>query len=627
MEQRTGERGSSDPHFLLRESQRPIPAIEGDSDSSLWPSSDEDLVGYSASSKDDTPGLFPSFDVRHRSDHELEESRRDDASQRPITPSPPFERYCADTYAILEGRHNSVLIPSEEQRGINSYAASTSLEDAIVAYFVAQNLETPGFSHSVACDPTQVAPTPYTERQGAEPSYSTSTTSSDSLNEETGQTIRVRRFGPLLTIDHKSLIDLAMDVRNSMLTEHEECSSCRVIDRQNGSFNLVYILQFDDGLKYVIRLPTLGWGKRWTSTAKTAFESQVLTMHLIRRMTKIPLPEVYAFDATQRNSLKTPYMVISFISGVTVETLWNDETNPALLELRRSRILGTTAMAMAQLQNLKFSRIGSLQSNNRLDDMSISIGPCYDWDMPSRHSEMDGKNLNLREFGPFRTTIDYLSYVHDIQERDPHPVAVGCRKLLTRMIEILPLSVDDGFDVGNDETFVLTAPEFDSQNFMVDEHGNLTGIIDWDHVQTMPRCLGYCSYPEWITLDCDPSRYNDSRSRTENLPVQLQRYRQQYAAEMTRQLRGQGDARFAKKSHIFGAVKVAASRNVCQVPVMAKLLDRALAREKYVNKFHLMGGIGEGDSKVSEAKVMDTVRALFEVQPVEMMEVAKAEIE
>ena len=73
------------------------------------------------------------------------------------------------------------------------------------------------------------------------------------------------------------------------------------------------------------------------------------------------------------------------------------------------------------------------------------------------------------------------------------------------MTAILPLSVES-LDVCQDETFVLTTPDFDSQNIMIDARGNLTGIIDWDHVQTMPRCLGYCRCPEWITRDCDPVR-------------------------------------------------------------------------------------------------------------------------
>ena len=38
--------------------------------------------------------------------------------------------------------------------------------------------------------------------------------------------------------------------------------------------------------------------------------------------------------------------------------------------------------------------------------------------------------------------------------------------------------------------FVLSPPDFDSQNILVDDQGNVTGIIDWDLVQTLPSCVG-----------------------------------------------------------------------------------------------------------------------------------------
>ena len=656
------EKGPSGPHLLILESRYPSPATETDANSLLWPSSDEYLADDSASSADDTPGVNPLFEVKRGSPHRLEKVNSDDESPKSTNPSPCSEHSAEDASCCLDRKPSSSLVPYRQQHETKSYTASPdkpaqesgqayayhiqhsalsspiSLEESIIAYFAAHNLETSGFSRPASLKPTKVPLSLHPQRHGPEPSYSApekrpsyiltsvpgkhdqgSTCSaperspSSLLDGVTREELQRRRFGPLWTMNHCSLIRLAMDVRNSKLTDQEDTVSCRVIDQLNGSFNMVYILQFDDGLKYVIRLPALGWGNRWTPAAKKAFDSQVLTMHLIRRMTAIPLPDILAFDATQGNPLKTPYMVISFISGSTVEALWCDETGPTPLEERRSRILSTPAMAMAQLQSLKFDWIGSLQLNDDPEDISLGIGPCYEWNLPSRHAELQGQDPDIKEFGPFRTTTEYLNNLHDSQERDPHPVAVGCRELLTRMIASLPLSVENTHDGGNDETFVLTAPDFDSQNFMVDEQGNLTGIIDWDHVQTMPLFLGYCRYPEWITRDGDPLFYSYPSNAMEGSPEQLRQYRQYYATEMVRLLHNDDEARFAKKSHIFGAVWNAASRYDCQVSLLAKLLDRALARDGYLNKFALMEDIGEGDWVVSEAKLMDRFQALFQV--------------
>ena len=39
---------------------------------------------------------------------------------------------------------------------------------------------------------------------------------------------------------------------------------------------------------------------------------------------------------------------------------------------------------------------------------------------------------------------------------------------------------------------------------MVDEQGNVTGLIDWNLTQTMPRCVRYARYHGWTTRDWDP---------------------------------------------------------------------------------------------------------------------------
>ncbi|KAL2012730.1 hypothetical protein VTN00DRAFT_255 [Thermoascus crustaceus] len=79
------------------------------------------------------------------------------------------------------------------------------------------------------------------------------------------------------------------------------------------------------------------------------------------------------------------------------------------------------------------------------------------------------------------------------------------------------------------ETFVLALPDFDSQNIMIDERGNLTGIIDWDNVQTAPRFLGHSSFPGWITRDWDPVIYYYPENKEREIsPEELRRYRQRY---------------------------------------------------------------------------------------------------
>ncbi|KAF2868548.1 hypothetical protein BDV95DRAFT_609474 [Massariosphaeria phaeospora] len=43
-------------------------------------------------------------------------------------------------------------------------------------------------------------------------------------------------------------------------------------------------------------------------------------------------------------------------------------------------------------------------------------------------------------------------------------------------------------DLDKSESFVLRHPDLDLQNNLVDDEGNVTGIIDWDGCTTVPRC-------------------------------------------------------------------------------------------------------------------------------------------
>jgi hypothetical protein len=120
-------------------------------------------------------------------------------------------------------------------------------------------------------------------------------------------------------------------------------------------------------------------------------------MRFIKDETTIPLPEVYAFDTTSENEIRVPYIVMSFIDGFTVNSLWFDNTGPTPLEERRLRILDTIAEAMSQLQKFQFDKIGSLQFNNGTDN--IEIGPCYMWDEGHFDDEDWGENSRLSHSG------------------------------------------------------------------------------------------------------------------------------------------------------------------------------------------------------------------------------------
>ncbi|MCJ1242610.1 hypothetical protein MMC14_010619 [Varicellaria rhodocarpa] len=126
------------------------------------------------------------------------------------------------------------------------------------------------------------------------------------------------------------------------------------------------------------------------------------------------------------------------------------------------------------------------------------------------------------------------------------------------------------------ETFVLCHPDFNSQNILIDEKGNLTGLIDWDDVQTYPRFLGYCRYPSFLTPDWDPLMYGYPGCPRYLSPEELVRYRQIYSDKMIQMLDREGNAIFAEKSHLYEAVWIASCDRMNRMEIMKKIIKQAV---------------------------------------------------
>ncbi len=110
----------------------------------------------------------------------------------------------------------------------------------------------------------------------------------------------------------------------------------------------------------------------------------------------------------------------------------------------------------------------------------------------------------------------------------------------------------------------------------MDDEGNLTGIIDWDNVQTCPRCLGYAAYPGWISRDWDPLMYGwPMLPDSENSPDELERYRKHYNEAMGEAMGKSGDWEFTEKSHVWEAVWIAATNSMNQLDICRKFIEQA----------------------------------------------------
>lgn len=80
------------------------------------------------------------------------------------------------------------------------------------------------------------------------------------------------------------------------------------------------------------------------------------------------------------------------------------------------------------------------------------------------------------------------------------------------------------------QQFVLTHPDFDVQNLLVEDDGTLCGIIDWDGVAAVPHAIGCLSLPLWLTEDAGHDDcFGANEGKPYHTPEELQIYRAIYA--------------------------------------------------------------------------------------------------
>ncbi|KAE9965979.1 hypothetical protein BLS_007282 [Venturia inaequalis] len=370
-------------------------------------------------------------------------------------------------------------------------------------------------------------------------------------------------WGDVRDIDDQVLIDLA--VKHLGATHGSICS---VLERLEGSYNCAYVMQFSEGAKFVIRVPAAGRPGRWTQTDADALRSQVLTMAYIRRQTNFPIPDTLFFSTSlDVEGFGYPFIISQYLPGKQVSEVWGTGLDyDADLERRRQKILRSLAQTMSRLQNLSFPASGSLYFQHNLDD-NPKVGPRHMVDetrYPSRtpyyEPSYSDTPSHLRDRLDMWWEHTKINVNYELSPFSPEAMeANGKYEILQMAIDSLPLP-DSGVLNGQPlESFVLAPPDFDCQNILVDDEGNVTGIIDWDGVHTVPRFAGFAALPLWLTRDFTDARW-EWDGELGNSDWDLARYRQCYAGYMFNAMQGQGDCRFTAKSHLFQLLQFGVER-------------------------------------------------------------------
>ncbi|KAF9000330.1 protein kinase subdomain-containing protein PKL CAK Fmp29 [Cyathus striatus] len=279
-----------------------------------------------------------------------------------------------------------------------------------------------------------------------------------------------------------------------------------------GGFNRTFLITMRDSFQIVARIPYLATTPKYFAVA-----SEVATMDLLRSC-GLPIPKVYGYSPTPDNAMETEYILMDFVQGINLSSLWFD-----LEEQDIKTILCQVVELESKMMSIAFPAGGSLYYTNDLEtgipleDKRFSVGP--DVRIPmwfGRRSQLDvdrgpyesvvaalvkgaDKELAyLEKFGrpllPFQR-IRREAYQYQEQLPSDHI------ENLNRYRLIAPSLVPQNLNLSH---FRIRHPDLRSSNIIVDSNLRVISLIDWQHASILPMFVLAGSIPDRIQNYNDP---------------------------------------------------------------------------------------------------------------------------
>ncbi|CAK1357269.1 hypothetical protein CB0940_11600 [Cercospora beticola] len=361
-------------------------------------------------------------------------------------------------------------------------------------------------------------------------------------------------WGPTRDIAAEKLVKLLDKIGKK--SKEAADTNYKLISKHCGSYNCAYILESNFKERTCIRVPAYGFPGRWNDFDAKLLRESALGMKYIRDKTDLPIPRLLSYDLSLDNEIGAPFIAMSYLGGRPVEEVWPQREGEDFsdTDARRHHILHSLANTMPLLESAVFSRYGALHFDK--DDSEPTVGD-------TSRLTTDDIFVLQRKFKPvpFRSSLE--DYVHAAKRKRfdeynyPHDNDDPFIKGLFLLWELFCERFLDVVKVEPGEPgFVLMQSDFNPQNILVDDRGNVTGLIDWDCLEAIPRQIGWSSVPHFMRKDWEPEYVWPTPEGSRQLlqPHEFDKYRKAYSRYICEACPGSNDSRFTSKSHIYAAL-------------------------------------------------------------------------
>lgn len=258
----------------------------------------------------------------------------------------------------------------------------------------------------------------------------------------------------------------------------KDSKNCEVSFYAAGGFNKLYLARTSQREVLMrVSLPVYPHHKT---------RGEVTTLRFLHHTTDIPVPEVIAYDDTGKNEIGFEYILMERLPGVSAYKKWR-----TLSMFQKVALVQRMAEVQAQLARHTFSGLGTLtikdEEKSQKEQPGEMVSGFFFW---GNHFD-----YNVTR-GSFRSSYDWLvSYIDIIirdqttakaeaedeeDEEDAEFSLALAHRLLSLLSKIFPSIQNPA------ERSVIWHEDLSLSNILVDDLGNITGIIDWECVSAMP---------------------------------------------------------------------------------------------------------------------------------------------
>lgn len=287
--------------------------------------------------------------------------------------------------------------------------------------------------------------------------------------------------------EHLQQVALSARFRHQRAHNHSIVRFCTIDPSRftYGFNNVVLEVSSSDNVFWIAKIQHSLADSSDASSNEDDLLGEIATMRTVKERTRIPVPQVFAFDLSPSNFVGHPYILMEHLDGQVLGGPIAEKVPPAHMP----KVARQLADVLFQLESLTFDRLGRLWRGKSCDGPSAIVP--VDPQEPTPKTSLEWFYMDRQEN---RRALE--------GHADDPEWKTACWVLKTAIPHII---IEDRLR----GPFPLCHLDLHYGNLLFDDDYNLKGVIDWSHAQTVPlERLAVC--PEFVTSPAGSDEVNES---------------------------------------------------------------------------------------------------------------------